>query len=299
MIKKIIKCCSLLGTFALHGECTFKDVAVINRLNPYELYTSIINKHFEIFKHPIESQNFKEKLESFFDFIACVNNNLSVPSSEQNNKILLKNLTVISGAIKNIVDKGIIKNNRVLLGYKENLLALHRDSLLKAIENINEPEEWKKGVPSRANEILKDYDLFFKNFAATKKQYISYNKLPSTSSLPQDRIINFLKNQSFIGQNRDEKITQQKIVQFADTLERLIYRFKEDIKKKFLGIGTGALQNKIDMSEEILAAIIGTYPDTITSIMDLKLPQSKSKFWLVINAESNCLYTIIQYLLEK
>lgn len=66
MIKKIIKCCSLLGTFALHGECTFKDVAVINRLNPYELYTSIINKHFEIFQTSNRVSEFQRKIGIIF-----------------------------------------------------------------------------------------------------------------------------------------------------------------------------------------------------------------------------------------
>jgi hypothetical protein len=78
----------------------------------------------------------------------------------------------------------------------------------------------------------------------------------------------------------------------------LLYLFEEELKKKSWYQSKGELQSMIDDCNEILNAIFKTYPSATTTKVVHKITLTKNAAALIILAQAENLYNVLQLLQE-
>lgn len=289
MKAKIVIIALLVTVFGAYATCDRKIIYSISQEKPYQLYKKIIAEHYAVLKEKdISSESFKKKLLDFNDYLDCVSESLGRSDQE------LLDLKNIRGYLVTIVER--IKEEKfdkrlddALADYRRVTDNLYIRSVYRINKSVPAPEAWKKSIPLKAKDILPDYGLFFKNYKLTKQDFEKYKR-----EFTPSRLFEFLKNQRFIGQHKDQNVVKNKIHAFADTLEKLKYRLKKDKKKAWFF--KNELQNQIDLIDEILGGIFKIYPGMITAKMHQKVALSTDRVALVTAAQAVTEHTIATYI---
>lgn len=283
--------------FSLYCQCTLEKQREIKLIEPQALYSKIIRMHVSVLQEGFGSTLFKDHVQKLTQYSTCIYDTLKQTISSKNKDILSEVIRIAQFVNEKAQNDTLASFVDQLRYSRDRLITLYLESLKQIDVDVEEvPSEWEESIPSKASSILPNYESFFKNYLTTKNKYNKYNKLPLDTRLPLDQIVQFLNNQSIIRELRIAEKTKFK--QFADTLEKLMYRFQEDMKKSWFG-SANTLQKYSDLAEELRDGILQHYPGMVTEKINAKVRISTNKGDLASVAGSVSWYNIVMYILKN
>ncbi len=299
---------ALTTAATLQGKCDNKvknEIEKAAQANPYQLYSEIKKKSKGLRDIGFDEKNrylFNFAWNDFVDYLECAHSFIKMRGNYTTSlyKKYIEALDSIKGKIAIIVER----SDEVTEPSKKKMIAdvqrLSKETDRIFIDGLRMLHEQDKTMPAtwqqatialKAKDIFPEYELFFKNYEATKKHAEKYKR-----PLDSEQILDFLRNQRFIGQQKNATVELKNFSQFAEVLEKLLYRLEEDKKKAWFG--TSDMQKRIDYGKEILSVIFKKFPTITTSQMYHKVSLSKNASTLIVIAEASSLSDILQNLIS-
>lgn len=309
--------CAIPVTHAICDREVKNEINRLARSNPYEIYAEIQHRFKNVLfivralgDGNVHHDSFTTTWDDFAGYLECAHQyiqaqmgSIAVPEKlYKANIVTLTNVTkfinqfVLSVIMAQDTKKSLttLKSKKLEVTEYLKKLPLINASALQHIHitDIIPPASWQKSVGATYKIIFPQYEQFFKNYDAIKQQVTT-----KTKPLTPKEIIYFLSLQKIIKIDpKSPKVEMNSVAALIELLEKIKHRAEEEKKKAWFS--RSEPQKIIDSSNEIINALIMEYPGVTTNLMYEKMLVTKNVPALILAAESESLYTILQYILQ-
>ncbi len=280
MMKKLIILSCLLPFCAQAMVCDYQTRQQINKDKkaPYQIYENIQKLFIPVLNANMKNYYyFTEAWKSWDAYTDCAHELITNSEFKEDKDILV----FAKYRIKDTVEKinGVPDQTRLRKMLKE-LADIYSNALQVINEEVDTPLDWESAVLAQsAEDIFPHYKISL---------LLPYEELKKKSAFDNKKILDFVKNLERIASGEDE---QQAINNFADKIDKLIYRLEADKKRTWYS--KRELQKEINDLEEIFDALNERYIIE-TSLMREKISLSTDLDALIILSETKNLITIGQ-----